>query len=141
MIRDQNGTGWTIVAADVESLGINGEMSSRFQIVDDRTKLVIAARSTEQFHAGPVSQRPLTYERLTAGAAKHVVTAQHQLFQRLHASQLATEIRRHVVMWIRIVKEHLVVLPLRQIGQGSADTAQADDADVLTSQHSPAQES
>src|SRR5689334_2653580 len=54
-ISDGDRAGWSIVAVDVQRRRRHPEIAPGFKVMDERTKLMIAARSAEEFYPGTVA--------------------------------------------------------------------------------------
>src|SRR6185436_6798500 len=85
-VSDLNVTGRSMWGAEIPCFGSDVETRSLLQIHNDRTKLLIATGSTQKFDARLVIEWPFVVERVSSGTTDNVITTNHQLFQRIQAS-------------------------------------------------------
>src|SRR5215213_4969955 len=69
-IRNRHSTGWPMLRSDVPRRRRYFEIRSRPEVTDDWAKLLIAARSAEEFDIRPVFHRPFVPQRISPGTAK-----------------------------------------------------------------------
>src|SRR6185369_2794515 len=88
-VSDLNVTGRAIREAEIPCFGSDVNTRSLFQVVDDRAKLLITTGSTQKFDTGTVFKWPFAIEGVSSGTTDDVITTNHQLFQRIEASNFA----------------------------------------------------
>src|SRR5437016_5768685 len=109
------------------------------QVPDYWTKLLVAARSAEQFYTWFVIQRPVVSKWISTRTPKDEITASHQLLERINTTNSVAQRFRNVQTRMRIIEKYLISLLLREVRDCPADASHPDDSESLAFQRSAAE--